>query len=426
LGINNAEKVIFVQVKKIVVVGAGPAGLMAAISSSQLGQDVTIVEKNSFPGRKLLLSGKGRCNITNAADIDSFISRFSHGGEFLRDAHRKFSNLDLISFFKTRGLELKTERQLRVFPVSDKSSSVLDCLLKEIQKNNVKLITKSSVKDILVENNQVKGVSLADKSVIYADRIILATGGASYAFTGSTGEGMNIAAKLGHKIIPLRPGLVPLKTKQSFPKLLEGLTLKNIRLKFCDGKKQIISEVGELVFTSFGISGPLVLSLSSKITDWLNEGRPVCVEIDLKPALNEARLELRLLREFKLHAKKSLKNVLKALLPMRLIEVFIAIAEIPSEKQTSQITHRERLKIIKLLKGFRLDIAGALPIEEAMITKGGVSLKDINPRTMESRLVKGMYFAGEIIDVDADTGGFNLQAAFSTGYLAGKSAASKK
>lgn len=414
------------QVKKIVVVGAGPAGLMAAISSSQLGQDVTIVEKNSFPGRKLLLSGKGRCNITNAADIDSFTGRFSHGGEFLRDAHRKFSNLDLISFFKTRGLELKTERQLRVFPISDKSSSVLDCLMKEIQKNNVKLITKSSVKDILVENNQVKGVSLADKSVIYADRIILATGGASYAFTGSTGEGMNIAAKLGHKIIPLRPGLVPLKTKQSFPKLLEGLTLKNIRLKFCDGKKQIISEVGELVFTSFGISGPLVLSLSSKITDWLNEGRPVCVEIDLKPALNEAQLELRLLREFKLHAKKSLKNVLKALLPMRLIEVFIAIAEIPSEKQTSQITHRERLKIIKLLKGFRLDIAGALPIEEAMITKGGVSLKDINPRTMESRLVKGMYFAGEIIDVDADTGGFNLQAAFSTGYLAGKSAASNK
>lgn len=413
------------QVKKIVVVGAGPAGLMAAISSSQLGQDVTIVEKNSYPGRKLLLSGKGRCNITNAADIDSFIGRFSHGGEFLRDAHRNFSNLDLISFFETRGLELKTERQLRVFPVSDKSSSILDCLMKEIEKNNVKLITKSSVKDILVENNQVKGVILADRSVIYADRIILATGGASYAFTGSTGEGMNIAAKLGHKIISLRPGLVPLKIKQSLPKLLEGLTLKNIRLKFYGPKKQIVSEVGELVFTSFGISGPLVLSLSSKIIDWLNEGKPLFVEIDLKPALNESQLELRLLREFKLHAKKSLKNVLKALLPMRLIEVFIEIAKIPSEKQTSQITHRERLKIIKLLKGFRLDIAGALPIEEAMITKGGVSLKEINPRTMESRLVKGMYFAGEIIDVDADTGGFNLQAAFSTGYLAGRSAAAK-
>lgn len=410
------------QVKKIVVIGAGPAGLMAAISSSRLGQLVTIVEKNSFPGRKLLLSGKGRCNITNAADIDSFTDKFSHGGEFLRDAHRKFSNLDLISFFENRGLALKTERQLRVFPVSGKSSSVLDCLIKEIRKNNVKLITKSSLKDILVENNQVKGVSLADKSVIYADRIILATGGASYAFTGSNGGGLVIAAKLGHKIIPLRPGLVPLKTKQNTPKLLEGLALKNIRLKFCWGKKQIVSEVGELIFTSFGVSGPLVLSLSSKIADWLNEGKPVSLEIDLKPALSQAQLELRLFREFRLQAKKSLKNVLRVLLPMRLIEVFIGMAEIAPEKQTSQITHRERLKIIKLLKGFRLDIAGSLPIEEAMITKGGVSLKEINPRTMESRLVKGLYFAGEIIDVDADTGGFNLQAAFSTGYLAGESA----
>ncbi|MDD4894312.1 MAG: NAD(P)/FAD-dependent oxidoreductase [Candidatus Omnitrophica bacterium] len=409
--------------KRIVVVGGGAAGAIAAIRASELRQDVTLIEKNPILGKKLLLSGKGRCNLTNACDLDSFIKRFSGNGQFLRDAFKKFFNLDLMRFFEERGLKLKTERQLRVFPETDRSVSIVQVLEKELHKNKVKIIYKAVMQDILMQDSEIKGLLLRDGKVIPADRLILATGGISYGFTGSTGEGLGMAKRLGHSIVSLRPGLVPLVTRQHYPKLLEGLVLKNIRLRFSDSKKHIESEIGELLFTGFGISGPLVLSLSGKIVDWLKDTNFVYVELDLKPALTKEQLRQRLLREFKLNPKKTIKNVLKSLLPKRLVDVFIDIVKIPPDKKVSHITQKEREGLVNLLKGMRLDIVKALPIEEAMVTRGGVSLKDINPRTMESRLIKGLYFAGEIMDIDADTGGFNLQAAFSTGYLAGESAA---
>jgi len=397
--------------------------MMAAIRAGQLQQDVTLIEKNSILGRKLLLSGKGRCNITNACDLESFLERFSGNSQFLRDAFKRFFNQDLIDFFEKRGLRLKTERQLRVFPITDRSDSAVEVLRRELLKNKVKIVYKSRLKDIFIQDNKIKGLLFTDGKVIPADRVILATGGLSYGFTGSTGEGLEIAKKLGHTVKPLKPGLVPLEIRQRCLKILEGLTLKNIRLKFSDGQRQINSDIGELLFTDFGISGPLVLTLSGHIVDWLNQNKRVFVDIDLKPGLSREQLNARLLREFKLSSKKSLKNTLKSLLPQRLVNVFMDIAKINPDKKVSQITHLERENLISLFKGLHLDIIKPRPIEEAMVTRGGISLKEINPRTMESRRIKGLYFAGEMIDIDADTGGFNLQAAFSTGYLAGESVA---
>ncbi len=412
-----------VQKKKIVVVGGGPSAMMAAIRAAGLGQDVSLLEKNSSLGNKLLLSGKGRCNLTNAEDLEYFLKRFSKNGDFLRDAFKKFFNRDLMRFFEDRNLKLKTERQMRVFPATDRSDSILNVLKKELEKVRAQVICKSKVVDLLLQGGKVKGVRLENGRDILADRVILATGGASYSFTGSDASGINIARKLGHTIVPLRAGLVGLMVKQDYPKSLEGLTLRNIRLKFSDGKTRIVSDIGELLFTGFGISGPLVLSLSGQIVDWLGESKNVYVEIDLKPALSGEQLNGRLLREFKLNPKKNIKNTLTALLPKSLVTVFLERLKILPDKKVSHIAQEERRRIIILLKSFCLHITKARPMSEAMVTRGGVSLKDISPRTMESRIIKGLYFAGEIMDIDADTGGFNLQAAFSTGYLAGESAA---
>jgi predicted Rossmann fold flavoprotein len=410
------------HIKKIVVIGGGPAGMMAAIRAGALKQDVTLVEKNTELGIKLLLSGKGRCNITNACDLVSFLKRFSGNGQFLRDAFKKFFNRDLVIFFESRGLALKTERQQRVFPVTDRAASVKEILQAELKKNKVKVIYKAILKDILLDADKVQGITLEDGRTIPADRVILATGGVSYSFTGSSGEGLDIAKKIGHKLVNFRPGLVALQAREHYPKELEGLTLKNIRLKFESEDKKIISEIGELMFTSSGISGPLVLSLSGAIVDWMSAKQKVMAYIDLKPALSTEQVEARLLREFKVNQKKSIANTLNSLMPQRLIDVFLKIADIDPDKKTSEITRQERHKLSALLKNLPLSISRPGPIEKAMVTRGGVSLKDINPRTMESRLVKDLYFAGEMIDIDADTGGFNLQAAFSTGYLAGESA----
>ncbi len=397
--------------------------MMAAIRAQACGQEAILLEKKGTLGNKLLLSGKGRCNLTNTEDLPNFLKRFSKNGDFLRDAFKKLFNQELISFFEQRGLKLKIERQLRVFPQSDRSSSILDVLENELEKVGVQVICRSKVVDLIVSGRQAKGVRLENGQNILCDRIILACGGASYSFTGSDASGINIAKKLGHAIVPLQAGLIPLDVKQNFVKKLEGLTLRNIRLKFSNGKEDILSEIGELIFTASGISGPLVITLSGKVIDLLTPGKSVFVDIDLKPALSIQQLDARLLREFKLNSKKSFKNILKELLPLRLIMVFIDSAGIDPLKKCSQITLKEREKIISLLKGFHLEISGPRPIEEGMVTRGGVSLKEINPRSMESRLIKGLYFCGEMIDVDADTGGFNLQAAFSTGYLAGESAA---
>jgi len=409
--------------KKVFVVGGGPAGMMAAIRAAQLHQDVALVEKNPTLGKKLFLSGKGRCNLTNSCDLESFLARFSGNGQFLRDAFKKFFNQDLINFFQRRGLKLKIERQLRVFPVTDKSKSILQVLKKELEENKVKIIYKSYLRDIFMQDNAIKGVLLKPQGQLPCSKLILATGGVSYAFTGSDGEGIKLSQRLGHTVTPPRAGLVPLEIRQKYPKILEGLTLKNIRLKFSDGERHLVSEIGELLFTRVGISGPLVLTLSGEIVDWMAKSKVVYVDVDLKPGLSLEQLNGRLLREFKLNAKKTIKNTLKSLLPQRLIDLFIEITDINPAKKVSQITQPERQSLVSLFKGLRLNIIKARPIEEAMVTRGGVSLRGINPRTMESRLIKGLYFAGEMIDVDADTGGFNLQAAFSTGYLAGESAA---
>jgi len=409
--------------KKIIVVGAGPAGMMAAIRASQLGRDVTLLEKKPSPGNKLLLSGKGRCNLTNACPLDFFLERFSKNGAFLRDAFKIFFNQELIDFFESRGLRLKTERQLRVFPVTNRSSSILEVLQKELSKLNVEILLNTQVTGILLENKIIKGVKLKDGQTFFCEKLILATGGASYSATGSDGQGLKLTAKAGHTIIPLRPGLVPLEVSGESPKKLEGLTLKNIRLKFSDGKGEIVSEVGELLFTSSGISGPLVITLSSRVIDWLEDKKKVLAQIDLKPGLSIEQLDNRLLRDLKINSRKNIRNALKELLPLRLIDIFIEESKVNPLKKCSQITQKERQRITALLKNWRLDISGSLPLEEAMVTRGGVSLKEINPRTLESKLFKGLYFCGEMIDVDADTGGFNLQAAFSTGFLAGESAA---
>jgi predicted Rossmann fold flavoprotein len=408
---------------KIVVVGGGPSGMMAAIRAATLGQEVILLEKKGTLGNKLLLSGKGRCNLTNTEELSNFLKRFSKNGDFLRDAFKRLFNQELISFFEERGLKTKVERQLRVFPQSDRSLSVLKVLEDELIKVGVQVVCRAKVVDLIVSGGWAKGARLENGQDILCDRIILACGGASYSFTGSDGSGINIAKKFKHTIVPLRAGLIPLDLKEKYVKKLEGLTLRNIKLKFYDGKVEIVSEIGELIFTSSGISGPLVITLSGKVIDLLGPNKDVFVDIDLKPALSFQQLDARLLREFKLNAKKSIKNMLKELLPLRLIEVFSDLSGINPLKKCSQITLEEREKIIALLKGFHFEVSGPRPIEEGMVTRGGVSLKEINPRSMESGLIKGLYFCGEMIDVDADTGGFNLQAAFSTGYLAGESAA---
>lgn len=397
--------------------------MMAAIRAAGFGHDILLLEKKGSLGNKLLLSGKGRCNLTNAEGLEPFLKRFSKNGDFLRDAFKKFFSDELMNFFQERGLKLKTERQMRVFPVTGRSADVLNVLKKELEKTGVQVIYKSKVVDLIFENRKVKGVRLENGQDISGERVILATGGASYSFTGSDASGINLARKLGHAIVPLRAGLIPLMVKQDYIKKLEGLTLHNIKLKFSDGKNDIVSDIGELLFTAFGISGPLVITASGKVVDLLFQKKKVYVKIDLKPGLSGGQLDNRLLREFKLNAKKNVKNMLKTLLPLRLIAIFAQTAGIDPFKKCSQITQKEREKIVSALKGFHLDISGARPIEEGMVTRGGVSLKEINPRTMESRLIKGLYFCGEMVDVDADTGGFNLQAAFSTGYLAGESAA---
>jgi len=409
--------------KKVIVAGGGPAGMMAAIRAAQRGASVTLIEKNSSPGKKILLSGKGRCNLTNACELDLFLAKFSRNGQFLRDAFKIFFNRQLMRFFEERGLRLKIERQLRVFPQADRAQNVLEVLKKELRRQRVRLLCDCRLKDIILRENEFKAVFLAGGRLINADRLILATGGASYAFTGSTGEGIELAARLGHRVNALKPGLVGLETREKFCRALEGLVLKNIRLIFSNGKGGLVSEIGELLFTGYGISGPLVLSLSAKIVDWLYEGKSVNAKIDLKPALSVEQLNSRLLREFKNKRKSALKNILKEFLPQKMAPVFLGICAVAPDKTANQVTQRERMAIAGFFKALPLHILRSRPLEEAMVTRGGVSVRDISPRTMESRVVKGLYFAGEMIDVDADTGGFNLQAAFSTGYLAGESAA---
>ena len=409
--------------KHIIVIGGGPAGMMAAIRAAGCKAQVTLIEKNDTLGKKLLLTGKGRCNLTNACGLDAFLKQFSKNGDFLRDACKVFFNKELMRFFKTRSVALKTEAQERVFPASDQAETIVHALRSELRARKVKILYNTQLKEILCKNGTVTGVKLKNAAALPCTRVILATGGISYPLTGSTGEGMQIAARLGHTLVPLRPGLLGLDTKEPYPKRLEGLALTNIRLTFTDGKKKVVSEKGELLFTGSGISGPLVVSLSGQIIDWLADSTRVWVEIDTKPTLSYEALDQLLLQEFHTNPTKLIKNILQNIFPHRFVELCLSLAHIAPTVSASRITRTDRTKITEFAKRLKLEITKPLAPEKAMITRGGILLKNINPKTMESRIIKGLYFAGEMMDIDGNTGGFNLQAAFSTGYLAGQSAA---
>lgn len=410
------------QVYDIAVVGAGAAGIMAALQVSLLKKNVVLIERNRSIGKKILLTGMGRCNITNIATVNTFIEKFGRHGNFLRSAFFAFFNHDLIEFFRARGLALKIERQGRVFPATDRACSVVEVLREYLLENKVGLLYNMRLLNIKKKKDFFQ-LNMENKDKIYAKKIILATGGASFKRTGSSGDGFRIVKKLGHTIVPLKPALVPLKTKEPWVKQLQGLSLKNVRIIFKYGNKKITSDVGEIIFTHFGVSGPLVLDLSGRIVSIVDKHREISLFLDLKPGLKPEQLENRLLREFSARKNAQLKNTMKSLLPHRLIPVFLRIAGLVPEKKINQVIRVERHAIIKLLKALPLTVGGSLPIEEAMVTDGGVSTKEINPRSMESRIIPGLYFAGEIINGCAASGGYNLQQAFSTGYLAGKKAA---
>ena len=408
----------------VIVIGGGAAGMMAAIMSSRNGNQVTILEKMRSMGRKLSITGKGRCNITNATDMDNFIKNVPGNGKFLFSAFSKFTNQDAINFFNEIGVKTKVERGDRVFPVSDSAMEVIDKLKKELDKQNVKVIVDSPVKCLVVEDGRVTGVKTEAGKTYSCDKVILATGGKSYPTTGSTGDGYKIAKMVGHTIVEPKPSLVPLETYEKKIEKLQGLSLKNVGIKIFDGTKLVYEDFGEMLFAHYGVTGPIILSGSAHLLRVKNieeklKSQTIKIKIDLKPALTTEKLEARIQRDLEKYTKKQYKNSLADLLPGKMIPYIVEESGIDEEKQTDQITKEERKNLAELLKHLEFTIKGFRPIEEAIITAGGISTKEINASTMESKIVNGLYFAGEIIDVDAYTGGFNLQIAYSTGYTAG-------
>ncbi len=411
---------------KVIVIGGGPAGMMAAITAAENGNDVMIIEKMPTFGKKLLITGKGRCNITSSLYMSEFIKNTPGNGVFLYSAFQNYTNKDIIEFLRRQGLEVKEERGNRIFPVTDKSIDVLNCFLSRIKELNIKYRLNTKVEKILIKNNEVLGVR-TNKEIIQTEKIILATGGKSYPLTGSTGDGYKIAEELGHKIIPIKPSLVPLEVyEKDICKSLQGLSLKNTKIRLIDieRNKVVYEDFGEMIFTHFGISGPTILSSSAHLVRYkgieeLLKNKKIKISIDVKPAMTEEQLDNRILRDFKEYKNKQFKYSLDKLLPQKMIPEVIKLSNINEEKRVNEITKEERKQIIKLLKNFEITIKGFRPVEEAIITSGGINTKEINPKTMESKLIKGLYFAGEIIDVDSYTGGFNLQIAYSTGYTAG-------
>ncbi len=410
--------------QKVIVVGGGPAGMMAAAVAAENGAQVTLLEKKEQVGKKLKLTGKGRCNITSALEGDAFMSGYAGNGRFLYSALNQFSNQDLINFFNKRGLATVIERGQRVFPASGRAEDVVQVLYQNMLDNGVEFLCKRQVQGVEIEAAQVKGIKVEGR-VMLCTAAIITTGGMSYPGTGSTGDGYEWARATGHRIIPPRAGLVPLVAKEEWVKKLQGLSLKNVAATAyqLDGSR-INQDFGEMLFTHFGLSGPIILSMSRDIGEVLHRRQEtVRLCIDLKPALNEEKLDERLQRDLDMYSRRQFKNSLDRLLPKKLIPVIVELSGIDENKESHQVTRTERRKLMQLLKNLEITITDTRPIGEAIVTAGGVDVKEINPKTMESRLVKGLYFAGEILDVDGYTGGFNLQAAFSTGYLAGKSAA---
>lgn len=415
---------------KVVVIGGGPAGMMAAITAKENNNKVIIIEKNNLLGKKLLITGKGRCNITSSLEMEDFIKNTPGNGMFLYSAYQRYTNKDIINFIEKQGIKVKEERGNRIFPITDKSIDVLKCFTKKIEELNIEVKYNTVAEKILTENmsgiNKVVGIK-TNKEIIKADKIILATGGKSYKLTGSTGDGYKMAEMIGHKITPIKPSLVPLEIYEKEQcKELQGLSLKNVAIKIFDAEKdkKIYEDFGEMIFTHFGVSGPIILSASAHLVRYKNieellHNKKISLILDLKPALDEKKLNDRILRDFSEQKNKQFKNSLDKLLPRKLIPVIIEKSGINADKKINEISKKEREKLVKSIKEYIVKIKDFRPIDEAIITSGGISIKEINPKTMESKKVSGLYFAGEIIDVDAYTGGFNLQIAYSTGYVAG-------
>lgn len=406
---------------QVVVVGGGAAGMMTAIIAARNGHRITLVEQNEKLGKKLFITGKGRCNVTNASDMEVLFSNVVTNSKFLYSAFYGFDNYQTISFFEELGLKTKIERGERVFPESDKSSDVIGVLQRELKRLNVKILLYTKVEEILEENGHTIGVTIrkdGEKRAINADAVVIATGGISYPSTGSTGDGYKMARNMGHSVTKLYPALVPFEIEEEYARELQGLSLKNVELTVTLGKKKVYQAFGEMLFTHFGISGPLVLSASSYVSG-SNGRQPFEIEVDLKPALTEEQLDARLLRDFAELQNKQFKNALDKLLPKKLIPIVIELSGIEKNKLIHSVTKEERARLVTLLKHFKMRLKGLRGYNEAIITKGGVSVKEINPQTMESKLVKGLYFVGEVLDLDALTGGYNLQIAWSTAFAAG-------
>lgn len=406
--------------RHITIIGAGAAGLAAAGTAIKNGAKVTLIEKNARPARKVMITGKGRCNLTNNTDLNGLISAVNTNGRFLYSAFSEFDAADTVKLFESLGVPLKTERGNRVFPVSDKAADIVDALA--LYAKGAEYISVAA-KSLIVENGEVKGVLLENGRTVFSDRVIVATGGVSYPATGSTGDGYKMALGVGHSVTPVSGSLVPLEIHEGFCEHLQGLSLKNVALDIFEenSNKKVYSDFGEMLFTHFGISGPIVLSASAHI-----KNTPDCkyiAKIDLKPALDEKKTDQRLLKDFKKYANRDIINALDEFLPRKLIPVVIRLSGISPRKKVNEVTKTERSELVAAVKSLTLHITDKRPVEEAIITCGGVNVREVDPKTMGSKICRNLYFAGEVLDVDAYTGGFNLQIAFSTGYVAGKSAA---
>lgn len=399
---------------KVIVIGAGPAGMMAAMTAANNGHEVTLLDGNERIGKKLFITGKGRCNVTNAKDISEFFDFIPGNPHFLYSALYTFTNEDTMNFFKNEGIKLKVERGDRVFPESDKSSDIIRGLSNGLSKAHVKIMLKHKVTDVVYKDNMIKELIINDNEKFKADHYIIATGGASYPLTGSTGEGQKFAKKMGHKIIDLKPSLVPIEIKDQWVKEIMGLSLKNVAINLKEGKKSLYKDQGEMIFTHFGVSGPIMLKTSRFI-----KGGTYTLSIDLKPALSMQDLDKRVQKDFQKYINKDFKNSLDELLPKKLIPLIIRFSEIPENKKVNEITKEERKRLVSLIKELKMDVKGLRPIAEAIVTAGGVDTLEIDPSTMKSKIIDNLSFAGEVIDVDAFTGGYNVQVALSTGFIAG-------
>ena len=412
---------------KVIIVGGGAAGMMAAVTAAENGKEVELFEKNDKLGKKLFITGKGRCNITKAAAIEEFFPAVSSNPKFLYSAFYSFTNSQTIDFFENLGVRTKVERGGRVFPESDHSSDVIRALEREMEQLGVKINLNAEVKELLPgkpdEDGKmiVRGIVLSSGKKVYGDAVIVATGGISYPSTGSTGDGFRFAGKCGHKVTELSPSLVPMEVKEWYAGELMGLSLRNIEIRITDGKKKLYQEFGEMLFTHYGVTGPVILSASSIVGKRLKQTE-LTLHIDLKPALTEEQLDKRVLREFEGNHNRQIKNAVDSLFPAKLRPVMVELSGIPEDKKVHEITKEERRSFVRLIKDFTMTLTGLRGYNEAIITKGGVSVREIDPGTMESKLVDGLYFAGEVLDLDAVTGGYNLQIAWSTGYLAGLNA----